>query len=225
MNYFAHGRLFLGDPYFLAGTAVPDWLSVSDRGVKVRERQAVVFTSDQDRLAARLARGICRHHQDDARFHGDRAFVELTFEATAICREALPGDVGFRPSFLGHIVVELLLDAMLTERAADELHRYYDALNQVDPWEIQRAVERIAGKRVERLAGFIDLFRRERFLWDYADDRRLMYRLNQVMRRVKLPALPEQFVESLSAIRQRVAARWLELPIDEALNPSAGALI
>ena len=33
MNYFAHGVRFLEDPYFLAGTAVPDWLSVVDRRV------------------------------------------------------------------------------------------------------------------------------------------------------------------------------------------------
>ena len=28
VNYFAHGLRFLNRPHFLAGTAVPDWLSV-----------------------------------------------------------------------------------------------------------------------------------------------------------------------------------------------------
>ena len=28
MNYFAHAIRFLDDPYFLSGTALPDWLSV-----------------------------------------------------------------------------------------------------------------------------------------------------------------------------------------------------
>lgn len=224
MNYFAHGRLFIDDPYFLAGTAIPDWLCVSDRGVKVRERQANLFVCDTDQLTARLARGICRHHQDDARFHGDRTFVELTLEATQVCRLALPGDVGFRPSFVGHVGVELLLDAMLTEHASNELHRYYTALDQVDAQVVHAAVERMSGKRIERLAGFIEIFRRERFLWDYADDGRLLWRLNQVMRRVRLPALPQTFIEPLATIRTQVASRWHELPIDEISADAVDAL-
>ena len=31
MNYFAHALPFLDQPYFMAGTAVPDWLTVVDR--------------------------------------------------------------------------------------------------------------------------------------------------------------------------------------------------
>ena len=31
MNYFAHALPFLDRPYFVAGTAVPDWLTVADR--------------------------------------------------------------------------------------------------------------------------------------------------------------------------------------------------
>ena len=38
MNYYTHGLRFIGDPYFLAGTACPDWLSVSDRQVRLRSR-------------------------------------------------------------------------------------------------------------------------------------------------------------------------------------------
>ena len=41
MNYFAHGREFVDEPYFLAGTAVPDWLSVVDRPTRIRSRQAL----------------------------------------------------------------------------------------------------------------------------------------------------------------------------------------
>lgn len=48
MNYFAHGREHLDRPYFLAGTAVPDWLSVSDRGSRVRRKQAAAWCSGED---------------------------------------------------------------------------------------------------------------------------------------------------------------------------------
>ena len=49
MNYFAHGYAFVDDPWFLAGTAVPDWLNVSDRGVRVRERQAEPWSTTPTR--------------------------------------------------------------------------------------------------------------------------------------------------------------------------------
>jgi hypothetical protein len=45
VNYFAHGRRFIDDPYFLAGTAVPDWLNVVDRQVRVRGRHAAVYAN------------------------------------------------------------------------------------------------------------------------------------------------------------------------------------
>ena len=38
MNYFAHGWNYVDAPYVLAGTAVPDWLSVVDRRVRARAR-------------------------------------------------------------------------------------------------------------------------------------------------------------------------------------------
>ena len=59
MNYFAHGRPFVDDPYFLAGTAVPDWLNVVDRRVRVRSKQARLFVDSAD--AARGAAG--RRHR------------------------------------------------------------------------------------------------------------------------------------------------------------------
>src|SRR5262245_50971039 len=40
MNYLAHGWRFVGQPYVLAGTAAPDWLSVIDRKIRLRLRTA-----------------------------------------------------------------------------------------------------------------------------------------------------------------------------------------
>ena len=57
MNYFAHGRAWIDDPYMLAGTAVPDWLNVVDRRVRVRSRQAALHCESADVRVARLAAG------------------------------------------------------------------------------------------------------------------------------------------------------------------------
>ena len=141
MNYFAHGRAFVDEPYFLAGTAVPDWLSVVDRRVRARLRAWRRSGSTTPIRGWRCwARGIMRHHQDDARFHGTRAFGELSWQFTAAVRAAVGPDDTLRPSFLGHILVELLLDDVLIRREPAVLDRYYEAVGGVDPLLVQELV-------------------------------------------------------------------------------------
>ena len=127
---------------------------------------------------------------DDDWFHRTRAFAELSLQFTVHIRDQLPRDNGLRPGFLGHILVELLLDAVLIEEDSGLLDAYYDAVGQVDPHVVGRAVNRMSTKTTDDLPRFIQLFIRERFLYDYAEDAKLVYRLNQVLRRVKLAALP-----------------------------------
>ena len=222
MNYFAHGRPFLDSPYFLAGTALPDWLNVVDRRVRVRSRQAELFRDDPDPQVAALAGGITQHHRDDAWFHETRAFAELSWQLTVAARDALSVDDGFRPSFLGHILVEILLDAVLIAREPEELEVYYRALEAIDPAIVHAAVARIGGREAQRLDQLIPRFCRERFLCDYADDARLVYRLNQVMRRVKLPPLPDEFARLLPQARRDVEARAEELLAERATPSPSG---
>lgn len=125
MNYFAHGREFMDDPFFLAGTAVPDWMNVVDRANRIRGKRASQFIEDADPWVARLAAGIVRHHADDAWFHETRPFAELSLDFARQVRDALPRDEGFRPHFLGHILVEILLDAVLIAEAPEQLEAYY----------------------------------------------------------------------------------------------------
>jgi hypothetical protein len=211
MNYLAHGWPFLDDPYFLAGTAVPDWLSVADRQVRARGKQAAMYCEDEDLQIAAVARGIVQHHTDDLWFHQTRAFAELSLEFAARVRRQFQGDEGSRPWFLGHVLVEVLLDAALLESAPARVEQYYAELGRIDANVVQSAVNRIAPQPTDRLAGFVSLFCSERFLWDYADNAKLCTRLDQVMRRVGLPPLPPWFIELLPPMRNAVRDRQSEL--------------
>jgi hypothetical protein len=211
VNYFAHGRHFIDDPYFLAGTAVPDWLNVVDRRVRVRSKQALRHVGADDPLLARVAAGIVQHCGDDAWFHGTRAFAELSLELCGMLKTVLPADDGFRPHFLGHILVEILLDATLIAEDPGTLDEYYAAMERLDGECVERAVSGIASRPASNLGTFIGLFSRERFLSDYADDGKLLFRLNQVMRRVRLPLLPDGVRPLFGVARDRVARRKHEL--------------
>src|SRR5690348_16960125 len=132
MNYFAHGLRFTDRPYFLAGTALPDWLSVVDRRVRLRGRQVRPFAEGPQSPESELAAGVLQHLDDDAWFHKTAAFAIASAEITVLLRGALSSDEGHRPAFLGHILTEILLDALLIQRDPKRLAAYYEALASVD---------------------------------------------------------------------------------------------
>ena len=204
MNYFAHGIRFVDRPWFLAGTALPDWLSVIDRRVRLRARRVVPFADGSGSPQAELAAGVLQHLDDDAWFHRTAAFALVTGELTRLFRESLPGDDGYRPSLLGHIVTEMLLDAVLIDRDPPRLDAYYAALETVEGQIVEEAVNAMARYATDRLALFVPLFSRERFLEDYGDSSRLLFRLNQVLRRVKLNPLPGEVATVLETARKHV---------------------
>jgi hypothetical protein len=119
----------------------------------------------------------------------------------------LPPDNGFRPSFLGHILVELLLDDVLIQQDPAKLDAYYHVMDGLPTEKVGEIVNQITTRPVARLPEFIKLFSAERFLYDYAGDATLLFRLNRVMRRVNLPELPDSvtdfFPDARSAVRQR----------------------
>ena len=213
MNYFAHAFSFLDndststniDPYFIAGAAVPDWLNVVDRKVRARSKSAKKFLLNSDPEFASLAKGIVQHHHDDDWFHQTRVFNELILTFAIEIRDLLAPDDGFRPSFLGHILVELFLDAELIRHSADKIEAYYNVLNRVDRTKVEKLVGVIAGKPATHMSWFIERFIEVRFLFDYSDDERLIGRLNQIMQRVKLPPLPKSLMPFFEPARHRVA--------------------
>jgi hypothetical protein len=231
MNYFAHALPFLNRPNFMAGTGVPDWLMVADRQVRLRSKHVEAILGkmgtghSQDGgfvgyeqvglepvpIFSEVAAGILQHLRDDAQFHRTRAFAETSLAMTVEARDALGRETGLRPFFLGHLLVEVLLDSALIADDPDRLSTYYRVLERVDGERIQAAVNRMAPRPTRRLARFIELFRRERVLWDYLEDAKLMVRLGQILRRVRLAALPDRFVAMLPAARALVERRKCEL--------------
>lgn len=224
MNYFAHGLRFVDRPYFLAGTAVPDWLSVVDRKVRMRTRNVLPFVEPDgsagevatgggatvtvpDPVQAEVAAGVLQHLHDDQWFHETESFLVTIAELGRKFRDVLDVDDGFRAGFLGHISTELLLDAVLIEKHPGLLDCYYATLSQVDFTVVERAVNRMARQTTDRLSEFIPLFLQSEFLRDYADSRRLLHRLNQVMRRIKLSPLPEAAEQVLDFGRELVQDR------------------
>ncbi|MBX3438106.1 MAG: hypothetical protein KF861_11490, partial [Planctomycetaceae bacterium] len=136
---------------------------------------------------------------------------EITGAMTRLFQEHVARDDSFRASFLGHVVTELLLDRVLHETYPGRMDRYYAAWESIDPEFVEHAVERMTQQPAPQTAMFLGLFQRERFLYDYANSERLLFRLNQVMHRVKLPQLPGHTTAVFDSGVLIVRQRWREL--------------
>lgn len=220
MNYFAHAWRFLDRPEFVTGTALPDWLSVVNRRLRFRNAQLAEALSHRDLRLVEVAMGIHQHLVDDAKFHNSQAFSACLVMVLRTIRPFLNG-VPVPPVFLSHLLMEVLLDAQLLESLDRGVEQYYGALEKVCPAWTEWAAGEILGQPVIGLAEFVKLFCKERILRDYSDDRTLLVRINQVMRRVRLPPLEDSFLEALRLARPLVgqqAHRLLEA-LDE-VSPS-----
>ena len=215
MNYFAHSLRFLDRPYFVVGTNVPDWLSVVDRQVRMRSKLVEPFMLNDGSIQSEVAAGVWQHLDDDRWFHQTRAFTELSADLAVAFRKALAPDESLRAGFLGHIVTELLIDAELIERHPGQIERYYEVLRSVEPLAVQQAINAMAKQPTEQIVPLIPRFIDERFIPDYLADDRLLHRLNQVMKRVKLPPLPAEAESVLRLARPLIGDRMSDLLPEE----------
>ena len=103
---------------------------------------------DSDFQLAELASGIVQHHHDDHWFHSTAVFTQLSSSLTQEIRYLLSADTSWRPSFLGHIAIELLLDSALISRDPSRLDAYYSAIGRIDAKQFETAVNRIARRPV-----------------------------------------------------------------------------
>ena len=211
MNYFAHGFRYTDRPYFLVGTAVPDLLSVADRRVRMRPRYVEAYRNGVAYPHADIAAGVLQHLNDDQLFHNTRAFIEVSGQLTRLFREQLQSDKAVRPSFLGHIVTEILLDGVLIASQPAKLDDYYAAFQSVDPQLVEDTVNQMAKVKTNQLAAFLQLFYQEQFLRDYLVPEQLRLRLNQVLRRVKLNQLPVGINEVIQQGWEIVSSRKEDL--------------
>jgi hypothetical protein len=211
MNCFSHAFPHLENAYFAVGCCLPDWLSACDRKCRAREKNAVKFVEHSDEIVATVAKGVVQHHQDDAWFHQTPVFNELILNFSVELRELFSGERSMRPGLIGHIVVELFLDAYLHAENPGRLDFYYQQVDTVDGEKIQAAINLFATKQTDKLAPEIERFKAARYLFDYSTDEGVIYRINKVFQRVKLNQIGDEIFQWMPSARSRVYERVADL--------------
>lgn len=204
MNSFTHALPHLNDAYFAVGCCLPDWLSACDRKCRVREKNAIPFVNDVDPVVATTARGVVQHHRDDKWFHQTPIFNKLILDYSVELRELFGNERTMRPGFIGHVVVELFLDAYLHARYPGKMEEFYELAATIDGEQVQSAVNLFASKSTDKLVDGIEQFLRARYLFDYDTDEGVVFRINRVFERIKLPTLDDRIFEWMPQARKRV---------------------
>jgi len=202
VNYFAHGRHVIDQPYVLAGTAVPDWLGMCGRRARLRRPRLAGATGE-------IAAGIRRHLEEDAWFHGTRAFLEVSGELTREIRSR-DDDPRLRAAFFGHVLTEMLLDSVLIADDPRRLDAYYDALEEVDPARVEKTIGAWVSAPPTGLADCIDRFRGYRFLCDYESDEGMRARVRGLAGRIGIEP-PRGLGAVIPAARRLVESRAADL--------------
>lgn len=212
MNHLAHALRSLDAPWVVAGTSLPDWLRVVDRRARVHAAALELLTLDEGTPAAWMRDGVLRHHEDDARFHTLPAFEELSHDAVHAIR-ALSPDPRLRASALGHIAVEMLLDASLEEKHPGAMDAYYQALDRLDDGHLADVTRAWTGRPLPDMGALLARFRRARFLFAYLTDAGVVRALEGVCARARLTPPPAGTVDVIRQLRPAVrraarALRW-----------------
>ncbi|MEQ1827339.1 MAG: hypothetical protein ABL921_15385 [Pirellula sp.] len=206
MNCLAHAYRFLADPYFAAGTCLPDWLGMVDRKVRVRRKEIDIVIADptHDSISQLVARGIQQHLRDDNLFHNSVPFHSTSSSIAKLIQDQCEYESHHLPGFVGHILVELLLDASIENNQPGTLDLYYESIEQVCAVTLQHAVNAMANQATQNLTLFVDRYMNDKFLFDYLSNDRLLMRLNGVLRRTRLAPLTPSFVSIIEQAREIV---------------------
>lgn len=211
MNSFSHALPYLEQPYVAVGCCVPDWLTAFDRKCRARKQKASHWVEAEDPVIREVAQGVVQHHRDDDWFHRGRQFHRLNQQLAVECRQQFPNDHSMRPSLIGHVVIEMLLDAYLGQTFSGALDAFYEVVSQVDPARVQEAVNRFANRPTSRLTLAIERFLELRYVFDYVEDAGVRFRMNKVLERLQLTPLPPEADAWIGTVRDRVQAQASQL--------------
>ncbi|MCW3125165.1 MAG: hypothetical protein JWO03_823 [Bacteroidetes bacterium] len=130
MHFLSHYYVdrHLDNPYIVLGALLPDispGFTRTYNGV-IRKRE---WSLEGD--IGLIHKGVLRHYEVDASFHGSLVFREACSDALKMMIEAGLDRDKYRLSFLAHIAVEVMLDRQLIVQNSSLINVYYKLLESI----------------------------------------------------------------------------------------------
>ncbi len=188
MNFLSHfyHEAPCTDPYFAAGLLLPDILSNYSfrHGEVVKLHANKLVDSDDENLLA-MRRGVMRHYEVDGFFHESGFFDSNVRSIKELIRSKKFSCFQKRLYAFAHVLLEIMLDRMLLAKDRRICDAFYSLMDGVDPKKLTAFMT--ANTTASKPAGITEhfqQFRQLKFIYDYADDGRLLELLSRLNSRL-----------------------------------------
>lgn len=196
MNFLAHYFFdgFLAAPYYNLGTVLPDFMGMVHRQWKLKPE---TLHKARKPLHKALASGMKAHLGMDDWFHKTRFFVD---GRNVVKQTLINADIRYppyRPGFLAHVMLELLLDRFIVLHYPGKVAQFYRELAKVEIPVVRNFFEEAGHPFDENFHDFLLRFVRQEYAFQYGEPIHLIKALNQISGRVGQPAITQPYQESL----------------------------
>lgn len=198
MNFLSHFYLTQGQPspYYTLGSVLPDLLRIHNSEWKVHLK---IQPDTKSPELNELLRGWHLHVESDRLFHNSPYFHQHT-QAIRIQIRTILSRKPFRPFFLAHISLELLLDHLLLTAGQVDPELFYSRLEECDPRTLDQFFDHVGIPKHQTFYPFYKNFCQIRYLNDYRKMDNLAYAINQIGKRVWQVPFNDQEQEALCRV-------------------------
>jgi hypothetical protein len=200
MNFLSHYYFDRYNPnsYESLGCLLPDLVKNTDRKWNIYPEKLNPQTF-LNPLHQQILSGWKKHLQVDIIFHSSEFFLHHQHQLKQSLKLLLGGSP-VKPFFLAHIGVELLLDSLLISKNLVEVDKLYQHLDDVDESVLNQFLEISHIPNIPLFDKFFISFKKEKYLWAYADDAKISYSLKRICMRIWENPFSEEKENELTTI-------------------------
>jgi hypothetical protein len=183
-----------GNHYYNFGLILPDLLGIYNRKWKYSAKSI----PENDQHYTQINSGAIRHLQTDHEFHNSEWFENKRQEVKSLLYRQNLNFSPFRPFFISHILVELMLDRVILKKNIETADNFYADMDLINDNVIFNLLNKSNFVPAGEFVSFFNRFRQHRYVYAYADNEKFIFSLNRIFSRVNNPIFEGEFKEILN---------------------------
>lgn len=200
MNFLSHYYFdrHIHDPQRVVGMVLPDLVKNTRKDWCIRPEKREGKFQDNE-LLKNIFIGWKRHLEVDKHFHSSDFFYHHT-ETIRIKVAPILESSPVRPSFMAHISLELMLDALLLTESVIQAESFYTQISEADRRALHEFLQLNEIAETDLFFKFFDEFIEASYLNSYREANNIMYALGRICQRLWLEPFNETQQLQLTAV-------------------------
>lgn len=183
--------------YEVLGMALPDLIKNANKNWNIHPEKNEKLFNEYNKHQRAFLKGWNKHLKVDRIFHGSDFFLMHQHHIKLVIKDCIK-ESPVKPFFLGHISLELLLDSLLTTENLININQFYQYLTKVDVEEISTFLTLNQINNQVAFFNFFENFKKEKYLFSYAEPKKITYALKRICMRLWENPFTEQQEQDLT---------------------------